>query len=270
MDNKTVYNAICGIDESSLNEYDTNCKEIKKHRKSVKRSIAFTACFAVFAAGIAIYTAGNVNFTPEIPQTAVTTQQDNVITANAGNENSTTWENAEADTTGSNDNNEIIPDDESDSITEEADSGQDIGKDTSGIKGGDTPEFIQNHSKGSDGQWYRVFHPRSDTFAPQDEMTLENRFCSFVYNGKSYYPAVNGDLTSDDYEPELLRDVIASHYELLTPDEEVVGIEYRARIDIYKLKGIDPDEAVAGVISFRGETKAYRYNAKEISSPSWP
>ena len=87
---------------------------------------------------------------------------------------------------------------------------------------------------------------------------------------KSYYPAVNGDLTSDDYEPELLRDVIASHYELRTPDEEVVGIEYRARIDIYKLKGIDPDEAVAGVISFRGETKAYKYNAKEISSPSWP
>ena len=138
------------------------------------------------------------------------------------------------------------------------------------IKGGDTPELLQNYSVGPDGCYYRIFHPGIDKFAPKDEMTLENRFCSFSYNNRSYYTAENGDITKDDYDTELIKMVKAVHRELLTPDEDVIGIEYVARIEIYKLKGIDINEAVACKIIFNGETKLYKYLATDTVYPSYP
>lgn len=73
----------------------------------------------------------------------------------------------------------------------------------------------------------------------------------------------DGDITKDDYEPDKLASVKAEHWELRSAnaDDETDGIVYYARIDIYKLKDVEPSEAVACVISFNGATKAYRYNA---------
>ena len=135
-------------------------------------------------------------------------------------------------------------------------------------KGGNTSEIMQDYTIGPDGvSYYKIFKPGVDKFNPKDSMTLENRFCSFNFNNKSYYPAKNGDIAENDYEPELLKAVKASMCELLTPDEDVVGIEYVARIEIYKLKGIDIDEAVACKVIFNGETKLYKYLATEKIYP---
>ena len=47
MDKKTVYNALCQIDESRLNNYDEDCKEIKKRQKSKRAISAVSSCVAV-------------------------------------------------------------------------------------------------------------------------------------------------------------------------------------------------------------------------------
>lgn len=63
----------------------------------------------------------------------------------------------------------------------------------------------------------------------------------------------------------------ADYWELRSAnaDDETAGIVYYARIDIYKLKNFDTDEAVACKISFNGETKEYKYIASDIIYPSW-
>ena len=122
---------------------------------------------------------------------------------------------------------------------------------------------MQNYRIGTDGGSYRVFKPGIDAFEPLDEMPHWNRFCAFDYNGLSYYPAPDGDITKDDYEPEKLASLKGEHWELRSANasDETSGIIYYARMDIFKLKGVDPKEAVACIISFNGETMEYRYNA---------
>lgn len=158
-------------------------------------------------------------------------------------------------------------------IINEGNKGSDtIGSIDEGNKGGDTSEATQDLRIGSDGGYYEVFKPGVDEFEPLEDMTLENRFCAFDYNGYSYYPALNGELTAKDYEQDSLSSVKAAYWELRSANskDEVSGIVYYAKIDIYKLKGVEPSDAVACVISFNGEIKIYKYNAAEVIEPSFP
>ncbi len=255
MDKKTFYNAICKIDESQLNEFEDNCKNIKKRRKIIKGVISFSSCFVIFAAGILIVKGGVFSEKPQIaqPQTTVTENEELVTRIKV---EKITQENPERKTEKTNPKRKF-PDESEEKTTAEKITEKD--KETN-IKGGDTPYFIQKHELGPDGvSYYEVFWPATDKFNPLEDMTLEKRFSSFKYNGKTYHCAPNGEITSEDYEPEILQSERALHYELRSPGEKVAGIVYAARVDIYKLKGIDTSEAIACVISFMGETKEYKY-----------
>lgn len=74
MDKKTVYNAICKIDEAQLNEYDYNCKAIKK-RKKKRQAVAITACLVTTViAGLYLNSTGVLpvkNNNTDAPLTAV-------------------------------------------------------------------------------------------------------------------------------------------------------------------------------------------------------
>ena len=268
MDKRTVYNAICEIDEGQLNEYDDNCKSIKKRRKAMKQIITVSACFALVAAvGIALAGGGVFSAKPQIskPGTTVAESKNETVSQKESEENTGLSETANTEKTNDKStlNNEVT----SEEITERENSDEP----TTRTKGGDTPERIMNMRIGADGAYYKVFKPGVDKFEPIDDMTLENRFCAFDYNGLSYYPAPDGDITADDYEPKKLTSVKAVHWELRSanPNDETSGIVYYAGIDVYKLKGIEPSEAVACVISFNGETKEYKYNATKNIGPSW-
>jgi len=231
------------------------------------------ACFIVVIVGIALARSGLLkgiptpantddsdSSAPGTISTQTTTAAEN-IGPSADKENTTemqmqtsTQPDVEASTVAGNTDNTTLPEPKTESSQ----------------KGGGTSEFLQNNVVGPDGGYYRIFQPGIDVFNPNDHMTLENRFCSFNWNGNSYYPAVGGEISENDFEPTLLGRVKALHFELLTPDEEVVGIEYVATVEIYKLNGTETDVAVACRISFNGETKLYKYNASAIITPSYP
>lgn len=263
MDKKTIYDAICGIDEKNLREYDENCNTIKKQRKAISIIISGAACFIVVI-GVLYLSATGILFPKNNllqEQTAIKpdismTSEDYVIASEK-----TTVNNKVPTTNNNNAKNETNSkwNEKSETISYES-------------KGGNTSETIQDLRIGTDGNYYKVFKPGIDSFEPIENMTLENRFCDFTYNGYSYYPAQNGNITKADYETTILKSVKASHWELrsVNEDDEVSGVVYFARIDIHKLKGIETNEAVACVISFNGETKEYKYNATEILEPSWP
>ena len=46
MDNFNIYDALCSIDESNLDEYAENCKAIKKHQRRKKQVFTLSVCFA--------------------------------------------------------------------------------------------------------------------------------------------------------------------------------------------------------------------------------
>jgi len=272
MDNSKLDSALRGLDEKYLIEFEKSTAEKTSFALSYKRIIPVAACFIVVIVGIALARSGLLKGIPTPANTdgsgsvvhgtistQTTTAAENIWTS-ADKENTTemqtqtsTQPDVEASTVAGNTDNTTLPEPKTESSQ----------------KGGGTSELPQNNVVGPDGGYYRIFQPGTDTFNPHDRMTLENRFCSFNWNGNSYYPAVGGEISENDFEPTLLGRVKASFYELLTPDEDVVGIEYVATVEIYKLCGIETDEAVACKISFNGETKEYKYNASDIICPSW-
>lgn len=270
MNKITVDSAILNIDNSYLDEFESLIQKEKKRKSIINRLIPIAACFIV-AVALAIFFKGKL-----LPDTSsLAADNDKTQPTDSyqiGNQGSVS-QNAEA--------TEII--DNSSEITTglfsqssaNIEYSTNLPEQTTDIdteqNGGNISSVLQTYAIGSDGCYYKIFNPSTDTFNPVDEMSLENRFCSFNYNGMSFYPAVNGDISADDYENQLISTVKASNYEIRNADAEdnIVGIEYVARIDIYKLKGTDLSEAVACIITFNGETKAYRYNATEITQPSW-
>lgn len=273
MDNRDIYNAICETDDKFLDEYEDNCKKIKKMTKNLKLIIPSTLCFIIITV-VGVATANNGIF-DKTPQTVP-------VETTAPMEITTIKDMPEITTAANNEISGKIPQTVpvETTVPTEITTVKDIPEKTKEKdipvttpienKGGDSAEFNAHHHIGEDGCFYKIFNPAEDVFAPLDNMTLENRFCSFTFKNKNYYPAPDGDITGNDYESVKIGSVKASHSELRSPDEEVVGIEYVARIDIYKLKNAEPEEAVACVISFNGETKEYKYIGKDIIYPSFP
>ena len=243
MKNEKIFEAMADIDEKYIAEAKTDTVKTKK--KSFVKWVAMAACLAiVLGVGIGIAQSGLFGKTRLVG--IVKTSEENTNTAVSPT-----------------DEKRKTNDDKNESVQRTTTNKQDNQSNTDENKGGNTSERVQNYRIGADGGCYRVFKPGIDKFEPIDNMTIENRFCSFEYNGHSYYPIPDGEITIDDYEPNKLTSVKAEHWELRSAnaDDESSGIIYYAKIDIYKLKGVDTSEAVACVISFNGETKEYRYNA---------
>ena len=89
MDNFNIYDALCSIDESDLDEYAENCKAIKKHQRMKKQVITFSVCFVfVITASVLLIRSGvlsenNVSSLPSV-QNADTTSK-SVTTSNSLN-----------------------------------------------------------------------------------------------------------------------------------------------------------------------------------------
>ena len=59
MRNSDIYDAICSIDESDLEEYAENCKTIKKHQRLIKQVLTLSVCFVfVITASVLLITSG--------------------------------------------------------------------------------------------------------------------------------------------------------------------------------------------------------------------
>lgn len=264
---------MAGIDEDLIAraEKPNETKSASKKSKIGKRVLPISVCLIVAFAVAGFFTSdqGKKVFfgTDEI---SAEKTDDPDLTAHA--ENNSKGEINEIEPVTSNPDFSAENKTDTNTVTTPTDGVQDNGNNSAGTKGGDTSEELRDYRTGTDGGSYRVFKPETDVFEPLDNMTLENRFCSFCYNGLSYYPAPDGEITQNDYEPAKLASVKAEHWELRSagPDDGTSGIIYYARIDIYKLKDVPPDEAVACIISFNGETKAYKYNATQTPTPSLP
>lgn len=78
---------------------------------------------------------------------------------------------------------------------------------------------------------------------------------------------INADeeIAEADYEPELLEKTMCSYWEdrpmKSEYNVEIKGWEYRAGVEIYKLKNFNPEEAVAAKISFSDDTKIYKFTS---------
>lgn len=243
MKKEKLFEAMVDIDEKYIAEAKND--KVKSKKKTFVKLAVMAACFAIVF-GIGITQSGLFGKTPLVGIVKTSEENTNNAVSPTDEERKT------------NDD-----DDENESVQKTTTNKQDDQSNTDENKGGNTSERVQNYRIGADGESYRVFKPGIDKFEPIDNMTIENRFCSFEYNGHSYYPIPDGEITIDDYEPNKLTSVKAEHWELRSAnaDDESSGIIYYAEIDIYKLKGVDTSEAVACVISFNGESKEYRYNA---------
>lgn len=252
MKNEEIFEAMADIDEKYITEAKTDTVKTKK--KPFVKWIVMAACFfVVLGVVIGIGQTGLLGKTPLVEIAKTSEENTNNAVPPTNEERKTNDDKNESETKTTN----------TASVQNTITNKQDNQSNTDENKGGNTPEREQNYRIGADGESYRVFKPGIDKFEPLDNMTLENRFCSFEYNGHSYYPIPDGEITIDDYEPNILTSIKAEHWELRSAnaDDESSGIIYYAKIDIYKLKGVDTSEAVACVISFNGETKEYRYNA---------
>ena len=252
MKNEKLFEAMTDIDEKYIAEAKTDTVKTKK--KTFIKWIAAAACFAIIlGVGIGIAQAGLLGKTPLVGIVKTSEENTNNAVSPTEQERKTNDDKNESETDITN----------TASVQSTTTNKQDNQSNTDENKDGNTSERVQNYRIGADGGCYRVFKPGIDKFEPLDNMTLENRFCAFEYNGHSYYPIPDGEITKDDYESNKLTSVKAEHWELRSAnaDDESSGIIYYAQIDIYKLKGVDISEAVACVISFNDETKEYRYNA---------
>lgn len=255
MKKEKLFEAIADVDEKYIAEAKNGTVKTKK-----KSFIKLAACFAVvLGVVIGIAQSGLFSKTPLVEIVKTSEENANNAVSPIDEERKTNDDKNESKT-------EITTFDSSNIGTANIPSTQSTTtnkQDNQNNTDGNTAERLQNYRIGADGGYYSVFKPGIDKFEPLDHMTLENRFCAFVYNGHSYYPIPDGKITKDDYEPNKLTSVKAEHWELRSAnaDNETCGIVYYAKIDIYKLKGVDTSEAVACVISFNGETKEYRYNA---------
>lgn len=273
MKSEKLFEAMADVDEKYIAEAKVDTTNSKK--KPFVKWISIAACFAVIlGVGIGIAQSGIFDKTPSVGISATSKASIDDTTFNRDEENETDVnhngieiiENNYAITT---EINTATKKDSAQGSTGNASSQittnqkQNNQGNTEGNKGVDTSERLQDYRIGTDGDYYRVFKPGIDKFEPLDNMTLENRFCAFEYNGHSYYPIPDKAITKDDYEPNKLASVKAESWEMRSANanDEVTGIVYYARIDIYKLKGVDPDEEVACVISFNGETKTCVYKA---------
>lgn len=276
MDNKTVFDAVSGIDREFISEYDNSVKKIREKNAFKKKAAVTAACFAAVIAvvtGVVISgvngkppagtgnvsenAAGNTNGDFEVSGAVSLTGKKEIITAASTEDNA---DKSESLNPSEKKNQSQKNDTQNKTATVEKQDGS-VTVPQKDSKGGDTSEFLQNYAIGSDGSYYKIFRPGVDVFEPEDRMSLENRFCSVQYNGYSYYPAPDGDLTDGDYDSEVLKSVKAQHCEIrsVNDSDEVSGIEYVARVDVHRLNGYEPEEAIACVISFNGETKAYKY-----------
>ena len=252
MKKEKLFEAMADIDEKYIAEAKTDTVKTKK--KPFVKWIAAAACFAIIlGVGIGIAQTGLFGKTPSVGIVKTSEENTNNAVSRTDEGRKTNDDKIENETETTN----------TASVQNTTTHEQDNQSYTDENKGGNTSERVQNYRIGADGGYYRVFKPGIDKFEPLDNMTLENRFCAFEYYGHSYYPIPDGEITKDDYEPDKLTSVKAEHWELRSAnaDDESSGIIYYAKIDIYKLKGVDISEAVACVISFNGETKEYRYNA---------
>ncbi len=262
MKNEKIFEAMADVDEKYIAEAKADTVKAKKN--SFVKWAAMAACFAaVLGVGIGIAQSGRFGKMPSVGVAATSEEKSNNAVSPTDKEKKTNADKNKSKTETANFGSSIIGTTNKPAIQSTTNHKQDSQSNSNDNKGGDTAERLQNYRRETDGDNYRVFKPGIDKFEPLDNMTLENRFCSFEYNGHSYYPAPDGEITKDDYEPDKLTSVKAEFWELRSanPDDETSGIIYYARIDIYKLKGVDTSEAVACVISFNGETKEYRYNA---------
>lgn len=300
MDKKIISDAVCGIDEKYLSAYDNSVNKVKVKKIMNKKLIAAAACVAVVAAsGIGLYAGGVFDRQPSVlPETSATQTSVTPETADAQSEEPVTVHDLLPP--GESSAQESLPAENSQTDVPETapviEAQPSPAETTTGIeahppalidapvtaaeqtetteqnKGGDTSEFLQRHAVGPDGCYYEIFRPGTDVFDPVDEMSLENRFCSVTYNGYWYYPASGDMLTSDEYEAEVLYRTKCSNLEIRSSnsDDEVAGIEYVAAVEIHRLPGVDTTEAVACVISFNGETQAYRFLGTPQIKPSYP
>lgn len=272
MKNEKIFEAMADVDEKYIAEAKADTAKLKK--KPFAKWVPMAACFAVIlGVGIGIVQSGRFGKTSSVEIATTSEEKLNNSVSPTDEERKTNADKNESKTETANSGSSIIGTTNKPSVQsttsrtsaqDTTNRKQDNQSNPDKNKGGDTPERLQDYRIDTDGGYYRVFKPGIDKFEPLDNMTLENRFCSFEYNGHSYYPIPNGEITIDDYEPNKLTSVKAEHWELRSAnaDDETDGIIYYARIDIYKLKGVDTNEAVACVISFNGETKEYRYNAQ--------
>ena len=262
MKNEEIFEAMADIDEKYITEAKTDTVKTKK--KPFVKWIVMAACFfVVLGVVIGIGQTGLLGKTPLVEIAKTSEENTNNAVPPTNEERKTNDDKNESETEITTFDSSNIGTANKPSIQSTTTNKQDNQSNTDGNKGGNTAERLQNDRIGADGGYYSVFKPGIDKFEPIDHMTLENRFCSFVYNGHSYYPIPNGEITKDDYEPNKLTSVKAESWELRSAnaEDDTSGIIYYAKIDIYKLKGVNTSEAVACVISFNGETKEYRYNA---------
>lgn len=278
MDKNIISDAVCGIDEKYLSGYDNSVNKKKMKKNMNKKIIAAAACSAVVAAtGTALYFGGAFDKKPLPVSGTAVLQPDEPVTvhdllsqpAAEDPQNGAPSLYAEQAETPS------VPEEQ----PPEAENGDAAfaeapvtAAEVEQNKGGDTSGFLQRYAVGNDGGYYEIFRPGIDVFNPNDDMTLENRFCDVEYNGLSYYPAPDGELTEADFGPEVLGTVKSVFYELRSAnaEDEISGIQYNARVEIHRLPETDTNEAIACVISFNGETKAYKYLCAHAIEQSRP
>lgn len=262
MKNEKLFEAMADVDEKYIAE--AKIDTVKAKKKPFVKLVAMAACFAiVLGIIIGIVQSGLFSKTPLVEIAKTSEENTNNAVPPTDEKRKTNDDKNESETETTTFGSSINDTTNRTSVQSTTTIKQDSQSNTNENKGGNTSERLQDYRIGADGSSYRVFKPGIDKFEPLDHMTLENRFCSFVYNDHSYYPIPDGEITKYDYEPNKLTSVKAESWELRSAnaEDDTSGIIYYAKIDIYKLKGVDTNEAVACVISFNGETKEYRYNA---------
>ena len=264
MNNKNYLSAIAGIDEDLIARAERKNEEkvMSKNIKRKKMWLPIAACLVVAFIAVGFFTFGQGK-SPSVEISTTSEEKSSNTGLTAAKESNSSVSKNEIETVTTNSNSSNNTNTNTYSAQSSINKKQDSQSNSNENKGGNTPERLQDYRIGTDGGSYKVFKPGVDKFEPIDDMTLENRFCSFYYNGHSYYPVPDGEITKGDYESNKLTSVKAEHWELRSAnaEDEISGIIYYAKIDLYKLKGVDTSEAVACVISFNGETKEYRYNA---------
>lgn len=294
MNNKDLFNGIGGIDEELLKRSEqAGIDSAISHKNTARRILPIAACFCLLAAAAVpaiIKIRKNKDVIPVVDETETSAYTNRTPQTELPTETATVGETASAPQTTA--ENETVTESTAVRVPEETrsesvSSAENIPSETTGspseitsageegkdkTKGGDTDDFLQTHNIGSDGCYYKIFIPGVDVFDPVDEMTLENRFCSFTYGGRNYYPAPDGGIAAGEYEEDVFAVVKAVYQEIRSAnaDDEVAGIEYHARIELHRIPGTDPADAVACGIFFNGESKTWKYLGSAVITPSFP